>query len=142
MATQSSDEARRALAALIEGRSDDEIVEGVQARGVEKVLDQVFEGMVDAFLPAKAGSESAVIQYDIDVGGTTHTYQLAIAGGKCAMAKGAPQKARTTLVAPVPDFLRLITGKLGGVMAFMTGRLKLRGDMLFAQTMQRWFRQG
>jgi len=55
---------------------------------------------------------------------------------------GAQGPARTTLVAEVPSFLRLITGKLGGMMAVVTGKLKVKGDMLFAQTMQSWFRQG
>src|SRR5262245_20714961 len=142
MAKQSSDEGLRLMGELIDGRSDDEIIGGVQQRGVENVLDQVFAGMVDAFLPEKAGKQHAVIQYEILIAGSTHTYQLAIADGKCVMAKGAPDKARTTLIADVPDFLRLITGKLGGMMAFVTGRLKLRGDMMFAQTMQGWFRQG
>ena len=142
MARESTDEARQALGALIDGRSDHQIVDGVLQRGVESVLDQVFTGMTEAFLAEKAGSQSAVIQYDILVGGETYTYQLKIADGTCAMVRGTPDRARTTLVAPVPDFLRLITGKLGGMMPFMTGRLKIRGDMLFAQTMQGWFRQG
>ena len=142
MAKQSSEERRQELAALIDGRSDDEITEGIQSRGVETALDDIFHGMVDAFMPEKAGDKSAVIAYEIDVGGTTHAYHLKIAGGKCAMVKGAPDQARTTLVLAVPDFLRLISGKQNGMMAFMTGRLKLRGDMMFARTMQGWFRQG
>ena len=33
------------------------------------------------------------------------------------------------LTLAAPDFLRLITGKLNGVNAFMSGKLKLKGDM-------------
>lgn len=142
MAKQSSDERRQALADLIGDRSDDEITAGIKTRGVEKVLDEIFHGMADAFMPDKAGNKSAVIGYEITVDGTPHAYHLKIADGKCELVKGAPAAARTTLVANVPDFLRLISGKQGGMMAFMTGRLKLRGDMMFAQTMQGWFRQG
>ena len=141
MKKQSSDERRRELAALIEGRSDDEITAGIQSRGAETALDEIFRGMVDAFLPEQAGDKSAVIGYEIKVGAGTYAYQLKIAGGRCEMVRGAPHPARTTLQLAVPDFLRLISGKLNGMMAFMTGRLKLRGDMMFAQTMQGWFRQ-
>lgn len=141
-AKQSTDEGRRMLATLIDGRSDEEIVTGIQKRGAEKVLDQVFHGMVDAFMPEKAGDKSVVIGYEIRVGSATHAYHLEISSGRCKMTKGAPSAARTTLVAAAPDFLRLISGKQSGLTAFMTGRLKLRGDMMFAQTMQRWFRQG
>ena len=142
MAKQSSDERRRALAALIDGRSDDEIVTGIESRGVENVLDEIFQGMCDAFMPEKAAGKSAVIGYEIDVGGKRHAYQLKIADGKCEMVKGAPGPARTTLGATAPNFLRLISGKQNGMLAFMTGKLKLKGDMMFAQTMQAWFRQG
>jgi putative sterol carrier protein len=30
-------------------------------------------------------------------------------------------------------------GQLDGMQAFMTGKLKLTGDMMFAQSMQAWF---
>jgi len=132
---------RQELAATLEGRSDDEITQGVVAQGTDTVLDQIFAGMCEAFLPAKAGTQGAVIQYDINVGGKVHTYQLKVAGGKCELAKGASGPARVTLAMQAPDFLRLVTGKLNGMQAFMTGKLKLTGDMMFAQVMQGWFEQ-
>jgi len=132
---------RQELAATLEGRSDEEITQGVLAQGADTVLHQIFSGMAEAFLPDKAGSQSAVIQYDINVGGTVHSYQLKIAGGKCELVKGAAGPARVTLVLQAPDFLRLVTGKLNGMQAFMTGKLKLTGDMMFAQVMQGWFEQ-
>ncbi len=127
---------RQELAATLEGRSDEEITQGVVAQGADTVLGQIFAGMVEAFLPQKAGSQSAVIQYDINVGGTVHSYQLKIAGGKCELVKGAAGPARVTLTLQAPDFLRLVTGTLNGMQAFMTGKLKLTGDMMFAQVMQ------
>ncbi len=132
---------RQELAATLEGRSDEEITQGVVAQGADTVLGQIFAGMSEAFLPEKAGSQSAVIQYDINVGGTVHTYQLKIAGGKCELVKGAAGPARVTLTLQAPDFLRLVTGTLNGMQAFMTGKLKLTGDMMFAQVMQGWFEQ-
>jgi len=132
---------RQELAATIEGRSDEEITQGIVAQGADTVLQQIFAGMCEAFLPDKAGSQSAVIQYDVNVGGTTHSYQLKVAGGKCELVKGAAGPARVTLALQAADFLRLVTGKLNGMQAFMTGKLKLTGDMMFAQVMQGWFEQ-
>ena len=132
---------RQELAATIEGRSDEEITQGMVAQGADTVLQQIFAGMCEAFLPDKAGSQSAVIQYDVNAGGTTHSYQLKVAGGKCELVKGAAGPARVTLALLAPDFLRLVTGKLNGMQAFMTGKLKLTGDMMFAQVMQGWFEQ-
>lgn len=127
------------LAASIEGRSDDEIVKGVEAQGVDNVIGAIADGMCAAFLPAKAGQQSAVIQYDITASGKTHTFQLKVANGKCELVRGAGGPARVTLTLGLPDFLRLVSGKLNGMQAFMSGKLKLAGDMMFAQVMQGWF---
>ena len=130
---------QKELAASIEGRSDEEIEKGIEAQGTETVLDQIFAGMAEAFLPAKASGQSAVIQYDVKAGGKAHSYQLKVADGTCQVAKGAGGPARVTLALSLADFMRLVSGKLNGMQAFMSGKLKLQGDMMFAQTMQGWF---
>ena len=130
------------LAALIEGRSDEEINTALQVLGFKKALDKVFEKMPEAFIPEKAAGQSAVIQYDVSSPEGKHTYQVKVAGGSCTIAEGSAEKPRVTLVLSTPDFLRLVTGKLNGQMAFMQGKLKLSGDMIFAITMQTWFKIG
>jgi putative sterol carrier protein len=142
MADQSIEARRTELAALIEGRSDEEITRGVQQRGVDAVMDDVFQGMTEAFLPEKAAGQSAIVQYDVTVAGEPHSYQLNIGGGKCEVAKGRAGTPRVTLTLALPDFLRVVAGKLPPVQAFMTGKLKLQGDMMIATAMQTWFRQG
>jgi len=137
---QRSAEARRAeLVSFVEGRSDEEITREVEARGVETFIATVVEGIAEAFLPDRAAGQSAVIQYNVTPSGQTYAYQLKVADGKCEMVKGAGGPARVTLNLSLPNFLRLIAGKLNGMLAFMTGKLKLQGDMLFAQVMQGWF---
>lgn len=129
------------LKAMIEGRSDDEINAGLKTTGVDASLGQIFQGMAEAFLPDKAGSQSAVIQYDLTTPDGKVSYQLKVAAGTCKVTKGTPDSARVTLGLSAPDFLRLITGKLDGQTAFFQGKLKLSGDMMFAQTMQSWFKK-
>src|SRR5437867_1947260 len=129
------------MLARLPGLAGEEITQGVVAQGADTVRGQIFAGMAGAFLPEKGGSQGAVVQYDINGGGTVHTYQLKIAAGKCELVKGAAGPARVILALQVPDFLRLVTGKLNGMQAFMTGKLKLTGDMMFAQVMQGWFEQ-
>jgi putative sterol carrier protein len=142
MSDQSIEARRAELAAMIEGRSDEEIVRGVQERGVEGVLDGVFQGMAEAFLPEKAAGQSAVVQYDVTMAGAPRSYQLKIANGRCEVVKDRAEAPRVTLTLALPDFLRLVAGKLPPVQAFMSGKLKLQGDMMIATAMQTWFRQG
>jgi hypothetical protein len=137
-----SSEARQAeLAALIEGRSDEEIVRGVEARGITTVLDTVFAGMVDAFLPEKAGSECAVVQYDVTASGKTYPYHFTVADGRCTLGKGPGPAPRVTVTLGLPHFLRLVGGSLNATLAYMTGKLRVRGELLLAQRMTGWFHQ-
>jgi alkyl sulfatase BDS1-like metallo-beta-lactamase superfamily hydrolase len=130
---------RDELAAMIEGKSDDEITAGVAERGTEKVLGQILDFMAGRFQPERAGNQTAVIGWDITSPEGTHSYQLNVADGTCTVVPGNAEPARVTLSMTLPDFLRFLTGQLDGMQAFMTGKLKLVGDMMFAQSMQAWF---
>jgi putative sterol carrier protein len=128
------------LATFIEGHTDDEINAAVAERGVDPLLDQVFAGMASRFRPERAAGQSAVVQWDVSTPEGTRSYQLRIADGACEARPGADEQARVTLGMALPDFLRFVAGKLDGMQAFMTGKLRLSGDMMFAQTMASWFR--
>jgi putative sterol carrier protein len=133
---------REELAAMIEGKSDDEINAGVAELGTEKVLGQILEYMAGRFQPERASGQNAVIGWDITSPDGTHSYQLNVADGTCTAAQGNAEPARVTLGMALPDFLRFLTGQIDGMQAFMTGKLKLSGDMMFAQSMQSWFATG
>jgi putative sterol carrier protein len=128
------------LAEAIDGRSDAEINKALEGK-YEQVCQQVADAMKERFVPEKAAGDTAVIQYDISAPDAMHTFQLKVASGKCEVAKGAPGPARVTLALTLPNFLRLVSGKLDGMQAFFGGKLKVSGDVMFAQTLQRWFKQ-
>ena len=128
----------------LEGRTDQEINDLVSSQSVDKVLGDIFNGMAGAFDPSAAGYQRAVIQYDVTAPDGAHSYQLKVANGKCNVAKGGKEAARITLSLALPDFLRLIGGKLDGTQAFMSGRLRVSGDMQFLltiETMAPWFKR-
>jgi putative sterol carrier protein len=127
------------LAAMVEGRSDADIIAAVNEIGVDAALDKVFEGMKAQFLPKKAAGQTATIQWDVQANGKSHLYQVIVTNGDIAIKAGNSQPSRVTLTLQLPDFLRLVTGKLNGQQAFFAGKLKLAGDMMFAMTQQGWF---
>jgi len=129
------------LAALIDGKTDEEINGVLAAAGAETVVDQVFDAMQSRFKPDAAAGQSAVIQWDITGPDGAISRQFRVADGACSVAKDTEQPARVTLALTQPDFLRFIAGQLDGMQAFMSGRLKVSGDLMFAQTMQTWFAQ-
>jgi putative sterol carrier protein len=130
---------RDELAAMIEGKSDDEINAGVAALGTEKVLGQIFDYMAGRFQPERATGQSAVIGWDVTSPEGTHSWELKVADGACTAVAGNAEPTRVTLGMALPDFLRFLTGQIDGMQAFMSGKLKLSGDMMFAQSMQSWF---
>jgi putative sterol carrier protein len=134
-------ENRAQLAKMIEGRSDEEILKEVQAQGIDTALGNVFQGMAAAFLPEKAANKTAIIQYDVTTPEGTHSYQLKIGEGKCEAGRGADNPPKVTLTLSVPDLLRIVSGKANGQQLFMSGKLKLKGDMAIAMAMQTWFDQ-
>jgi putative sterol carrier protein len=127
------------LKASIEGKSDDEINAGVAAMGTDGVLDQIFAVMASRFNPGRAAGQSAVIGWDIKTADGVRKYQITVADGTCTAGPAGDEPARVTLTMALPDFLKFLTGQLDGMQAFMTGKLQLAGDMMFAQSMQAWF---
>jgi putative sterol carrier protein len=129
------------LAAMIEGRTDREINNLVSSQGVDKVLVDIFNGRAAAFDPGAAGNQSAVIQFEVIAPDGRHSYQLNVANGKCNVATGYKEAAHITFALELPDFLRLVCGKLDEVQAVMSGKLRVSGDAQFAQTIQTWFKR-
>lgn len=127
------------LAQTLEGLSNDEVNSFVKGAGYDAVLGKIFAEMQAHFLPAKAAGRAAVIHYEIKTPDGPEVYQVAVADGACTTSKGGDSQPGVTLVLSLADFLHLVTGRLNGVQAFMSGKLKVRGDMMLAQTMQSWF---
>jgi putative sterol carrier protein len=130
-----------ALSAAVEQRSNEELVGAIRQQdgGVEGVLDQVFAGMTRSFNPARAAGQQAVVQYQIDGPDGLHQYAMRIADGRCQTERDSAEDPRVTIRVGLADFLRLITGKANGMQLFMTGKLRVSGDLFFAQTYQSWF---
>lgn len=130
---------REDLAALLQDRTDDEINAFVAAIGTDNVIGQVSAAIAERFDPEKAAGQNAVVQWDVVAPDGTHSFNLAIANGTCTLATGPADAPRVTLGFSLADFLRFIAGQLDGMQAFMGGKLKLTGDIMYAQVMQSFF---
>jgi putative sterol carrier protein len=101
-------------------------------------VKETFEAMPGRFKPDRAQGVKAVIQYDItgDGGGS---YHVTIAEGTCTLAEGTAASPNLTLTMGAQDWLDMVTGKLNAQMAFMGGKLKLKGDMGLAMRLAGMF---
>ena len=101
-------------------------------------VNDVFEKHIPARLQAKpdvVGKINAVYQFNIaGPGGGTWTVDCTQPGGK--VAPGPAADARCTVAATDQNFLDIVNGKLNPQMAFMSGKLKIQGDMGLAMKLQ------
>jgi putative sterol carrier protein len=124
---------------MIRNASDADIETGIRTAGLESVLDRIFQGMQERFLPEKAKGVTAEIQWVVTDQDKEFPYTLKVNDGAAAVEKGKAASPRVTLTAGLVPFLRLISGQENGVQLFMSGRLKVAGDLMFSQQVQTFF---
>ena len=101
---------------------------------------QLMEKMPGAFLPEKAQGVNATIHFKF-TGAEAGEWNAKIADGKCDVKQGAPAGESTmTLTADSSDYVKIFTGELDGMQAFMQGKLKLAGDLNLAMKMMQMFK--
>lgn len=91
-------------------------------------VKETFDLMPSRFKSDKAQGLNAVIQYEI-TGEGGGTWCATIKNGACTVTAGAAASPTLALIMSGQDWLDMLSGKLSGQMAFMSGKLKLKGDM-------------
>ena len=96
--------------------------------------------MPGAFIPEKATGVDAVIDFKF-TGEEPGEWNAVIKDGKCEVAQGAAQATSTmTLTSDSSDYVKIFTGELDGMQAFMQGKIKLAGDLNLAMKLMQMFK--
>ncbi|WP_207789040.1 SCP2 sterol-binding domain-containing protein [Neobacillus terrae] len=108
----------------------------------EYALEEVMQKIEVALNqnPGPIEGLNAIYQYDITDEDET-VYQMKFNEGKASVSKGANEQADCTLRLSLEDFRKLLLGKLNGTVAFMSGKLKIKGDIGKAIKMEGILRQ-
>ncbi len=75
--------------------------------------------------PSKLAGMNAVYQFRVG----EETYSVSMKDGKASVAPAAASDPNCIVTMAENDFLEMLSGRLNGQMAFMTGKLKVAGDM-------------
>jgi putative sterol carrier protein len=126
------------LTQLTEG-SDDEVAQKIHDAGTEQVLAAVFAGMQDRFQPDRASGVDAQVQWLVSDEGEDHPYVITVKDGACTTERGRAESPRVTLATDAVSFAKLTAGKAAGPQLYMTGKLKIQGDLILAQRMTTFF---
>ena len=117
--------------------TDDQLREAMSRPMRDQILDEIFKRMEEHFRADAAGDTDAVIHWKIGGGpdGAVDEFETVIKDGTCKAHRGFESEgARVTLSMEGADFLRLVTNNVPGPQLFMSGKLKIEGDMMFAAT--------
>lgn len=95
--------------------------------------------MPGAFLPEKAPGLDAVIQFKF-TGAEAGEWYAVIKDGKVTVSKGTFATPKMTLTADSGDYVKIFTGEIDGMKAFMDGKLKLAGDLNLAMKLMQMFK--
>src|SRR5947209_17647152 len=90
-----------------------------------------FEAMPSILNPAAAAGMNKVFQWNI-TGDEAGKWALQIANGEGKVIPGGVEKPDITFTVSDKDWLAITEGKLDPMNAFMTGKLKVAGDMMLA----------
>ena len=94
--------------------------------------------IVARFIPEKAEGINAMIGFDLS-GDNGGCYWLKLQDGSAECGEGAPDSPDMTVKATGDDWHAVATGAMNPMQAFMTGKLKIVGDMGLAMRMQSIF---
>jgi putative sterol carrier protein len=108
-----------------------------QVPPASQIMPAVLEGMVANVAEAAKSHAGTTVGWKFDDGST---YHISIGeGGTATWGEGTGESPRLTFVTSAATWVKMIAGKIDGMQAFMTGKLKIEGDMMFAQQFQTLF---
>lgn len=102
---------------------------------------EFFQAVPERVNKDKIQGMDCTYQFNItgDEGGE---WYVTVQNGDAAVAQGTAENANITLTLTDENFKDLVTGKLNGQTAFLTGKLKIQGDMTLAMKLQSVFNLG
>lgn len=102
-------------------------------------IETLMSKMPGAFIPEKAVGLDAVIQFRF-TGEEVGEWYAVIKNGKVTVEKGSHASPKMTLTADSSDYVKIFTGEIDGMQAFMQGKLKLAGDLNLAMKLTQMFK--
>ena len=96
---------------------------------------EFFEGLESRVDPSKTAGMNASYLFDIDGAGR---WSVDVDDGAVKVTEGG-EDADCTISATEETFERIIDGELNPTSAYMTGKLKVKGDMGAAMKLQKLF---
>jgi putative sterol carrier protein len=99
----------------------------------------VFEGMPGVFKADAAAGVDVVFQWEIS-GPQGGSWSVVVKDETCEVNEGSHSSPTTTLRMSDEDFLKMISGELNAMSAYTGGKLKIEGDLMKSQLIEKLFK--
>jgi alkyl sulfatase BDS1-like metallo-beta-lactamase superfamily hydrolase len=127
------------FAALVKRSSDGDLAKTIAQAGEEKVLERVFSTIPERLKASAASSVNDTMSFRITSGDTTYSHGLRISNGTCTHISGPVEDFRAGITTDIVTFSKLLTGQANEITLFLRRKLKIAGDLAFAQGFLRYF---
>ncbi len=104
-------------------------------------VKEIFSGMPGVFNKDAAAGLDAVFQYNIE-GADGGDWYVVVKDQTCTVSEGVHANPTVTLKLADKDWIAMCSGQLDGMTAFMTGKLKITGNIMLAQRIASLFPLG
>jgi len=102
-------------------------------------VQAVFDRMPAMFQPGAAAGVEVIFQFRI-TGPEGGDWHVTVKDKTCTVTPGTHSKPTTTLKMVDEDFLKLVGGQLPAMQAYTSGKLKIEGDVMKSQLVQKLFK--
>jgi len=114
------------------------VASAAPASHMDSTPQEVFDSMRGSFQPAKAKGVHARYQWDLS-GPNGGQWWIDVENGTYKMGKGKIPNPSVTFIAKDKDWVAICHDQLRGTWAYVTGRLKVRGDQTIARKLGEMF---
>lgn len=101
-------------------------------------IEDIMQRLPAAFDPARAQGVKANVQFDFSSDGGKK-YVVRIVDGQCQVEEGEEANPDATLIASQATYQAVAEGRLNAATAFMTGKLKVKGNLQLLMRFQQFF---
>jgi putative sterol carrier protein len=105
----------------------------------DPILSDFIDRMSAAFIPEKAAGIDATIQLKL-TGDQPGEYYMTIKDSKCTVSQGQASSPRLTATADRGDLVKIFSGQMDGMQAFLKGKIRIAGDMTLALKLLQLFK--
>jgi 3-hydroxy-3-methylglutaryl CoA synthase/NAD(P)-dependent dehydrogenase (short-subunit alcohol dehydrogenase family)/putative sterol carrier protein len=134
-------DANTALMDMLTGppETTEEVEEEEPTEGEAMTVDGVFDSLIGAFQAEAAVGVEVVFQFSISGSGGGEWW-VVVKDGVCTVEAGVHDQPTTTLKMSDEVFLKYVSGQLQAMQAYSTGKLKIEGNLIKSQLVEKLFK--